>query len=285
MKCALGVTVIVLLLATAARNATSTMVAADPDANALFARTAARTLAREFAGADVSYLLLNAKTGERIAARWADSKEQVPIGSLVKPFTAVAYAEAHRYEFPQHRCSGAGSCWLPRGHGELGIVRAVAQSCNAYFAQLAADVSALEVADVAHRFGLAGPSPVATPEMLVGQHGVWRESPEAIANAYVELLARRSQAGVQQVMEGMAESARAGTAAGVGKANPHLSALAKTGTAPCTHHPHAPGDGFVVVAWPAESPQYLLLARLHGRPGAQAAVVAGQMVRALEPAR
>jgi cell division protein FtsI/penicillin-binding protein 2 len=283
MKRAIGVTVAVLALVISARNATSTM--ATVDADALFTRSAGQTLAREFPDPDISYLLLNAKTGARIARRWANSKEPVPIGSLVKPFTALAYAEAHRYEFPQHRCIGAGSCWLPRGHGELGIVQAIAKSCNAYFAQLAADVSALQVTDVARRFGLAGPSAVAMPEMLVGQYGVWRESPEAIANAYVELLARRSQAGVEQVTEGMAESARAGTAAGVGKANPHLSAFAKTGTAPCTHHPHAPGDGFVVAAWPAELPRYLLLVRLHGRPGAQAAVLAGKMVRALEPAR
>lgn len=226
---------------------------------------------------------MNAQTGARIASRWNDADVAIPVGSLVKPFTAVAYAESHRYEFPQRRRTGGESCWLPRGHGEIGMQHAVAQSCNSYFTQLGAEVTAQQVAVVTHGFGLAGPPSDASAEMLAGRHGVWQESPAAIARAYVELLARRSQPAVREVVQGMNESAREGTAVGISRALPMLAALAKTGTAPCTHQSRAPGDGFVVVAWPAESPRYLLLTRVHGRPGAEAAVLAGQMLRALEP--
>ncbi len=48
--------------------------------------------------------------------------QPIPIGSLVKPFTALAYAETHNFRFPEHVCTGGNSCWLPKGHGTLGIV-------------------------------------------------------------------------------------------------------------------------------------------------------------------
>jgi hypothetical protein len=112
---------------------------------------------------------------------------------------------------------------------------------------------------------------------------MWRESPESLVRAYAMLLGRRSQPAIRNIADGMAESARVGTAAGLALQGLHQGFLAKTGTAPCTHAEHAPGDGFVVVAWPADLPRYLLLVRQHGVPGAQAAALAGRMLRTLEP--
>ncbi len=248
----------------------------------LFARTAREILRRDFRS--TSYLMLDLRSGAIIAQNWNDADQRVPIGSLAKPFTAIAYAEAHDFQFPEHTCS-AGACWLPRGHGRLGIVRATAFSCNSYYEQLAARVTAAQVTGVARRFGLNGPGAGAGPEVLIGMHGEWSETPLAIARAYAELLERGSQAGVREIVAGMGEAARNGTASGIGHAVPRLVAVAKTGTAPCTHAKRAPGDGFVVVAWPGGAPRCLLLARQHGVPGAQAAVVAGRMLRALERPR
>ena len=208
----------------------------------------------------------------------------MPAGSLVKPFTAIAYAESHHYRFPRHTCT-AGTCWLPQGHGELGIVGATAVSCNSYFIKLAGSVSATQVIAVARRFGLNGPGLQSSSEEMVGLHGVWLETPAAIARAYAELLRQRSQPGVRDIVEGMAQAPRNGTARGLTAAAPEFAVLAKTGTAYCTHQPHAPGDGFVVVAWPADAPRYLLLVREHGKPGAQAAFLAGRMLHALGEAR
>jgi hypothetical protein len=56
----------------------------------------------------------------------------------------------------------------------------------------------------------------------------------------------------------------------------------KTGTAACSHSPRAPGDGFAVVLVPAANPQFLLMVRVHGVPGSQAAKTAGQMLRRIE---
>jgi len=89
--------------------------------------------------------------------------------------------------------------------------------------------------------------------------------------------------GVRDIIDGMADSARNGTASSLARQGLHQSFLAKTGTAVCIHKAHAPVDGFVVVAWPADFPRYILMVRQHGVTGAQAAVLAAHMLRDLEP--
>ena len=81
---------------------------------------------------------------------------------------------------------------------------------------------------------------------------------------------------------GMAQSAQEGTGLEVNRALRHSSALVKTGTAACTHHAHAPGDGFVVALVPAGQPEFLLMVRVHGVPGAKAAMTAGRMLSRIE---
>lgn len=250
--------------------------------DSLFSRTAAKVLERKFSSPDISYLLMDTRSGRIIAKRWESSDGPIPVGSLVKPFTALAYAEGHSFRFPEFTCS-PGQCWYPRGHGKLGIVKAVAFSCNSYFIHLAGGVRSTEVSAVAGRFGLNGPGDGASAEMMAGEHGVWREAPESLARAYAELLGSRSQPGIREIVDGMAGSAKWGTALALAKEAPNVAALAKTGTAPCTHQERAPGDGFVMVAWPADSPKHLLLVRYHGHPGAQAAIVAGKMLHELQP--
>lgn len=278
-KAAITAVLGLLLLATAHLGVRSTA----QERESIFARSSAKLLSQDFSGADVNYLLLDIRQNLFIAERWPEADQAVPVGSLVKPFTGLAYAEAHAYRFPEHTCTGAETCWLPSGHGRLGVVRATALSCNSYYTQLASEVSAAQVAAVARRFGLSGPMPGADPAAMVGRNGTWRESPRAIALAYAELLRRRTQPGIRELVEGMTAAAHDGTAAEIERQAPGLAALAKTGTAPCTHKDHAPGDGWVMVAWPAEAPQYLLLVREHGKPGALASSTAGRMLRVLEP--
>ncbi|HUK86660.1 MAG TPA: hypothetical protein VLT85_03270 [Terriglobales bacterium] len=252
---------------------------AAPDA--LFGQAAARILARDFAAPQVSYLLLDARSGALLAARWEDPEQPVPVGSLIKPFTALAYGAAHHYDFPVYRCDGR-VCWLPRGHGRLGIQEAVAHSCNSYFAQLAAQLHPRDVDAVLARFGLEGPAEQVPPAALIGEGNHWRVPPLALMRAYVELARRRGEEGVREVVAGMALSARLGTGEGVNRALGGEAALSKTGTAPCVHQPRAPGDGYAMVLYPAESPRLALLVRLHGEPGSHAAATAGKMLRDLE---
>src|ERR1700723_1989908 len=58
--------------------------------------------------------------------------------------------------------------------------------------------------------------------------------------------------------------------------------LANLSASPGTHSPRAPGDGFAIVLTHADQPKILLMVRVHGVPGAQAAKTAGLMLRRIE---
>ena len=107
-------------------------------------------LALIIAAPEVSSLTIDVRTREVIEQNWRDAETPVPVGSLVKPFTALAYGETHGFRFPVFTCLGdAGHCWLPQGHGRMGIATAIAHSCNAYFLELARDVHSEALATVA----------------------------------------------------------------------------------------------------------------------------------------
>ncbi|MGB8013401.1 MAG: penicillin-binding transpeptidase domain-containing protein [Terriglobales bacterium] len=251
--------------------------------SSLFAQSAAETLNRDFPSRDISFLLLDARTGRVLTSRWERLDSPIPLGSLVKPFTALAYGEQHHFHYPAHICRGtATGCWLPHGHGEIGLTSAIAYSCNSYFRMLTASLTGADVAPIAARFGIESPGRDASGPALMGIGSRWQISPSRMARAYLELIRRREQPGVREILAGMAQSAQHGTGAEVDRALPFPDALVKTGTAPCTHSPRAPGDGFAIVLTPADQPQILLMVRVHGVPGAQAAKTAGQMLRRIE---
>jgi stage II sporulation protein D len=249
-------------------------------AYSLFSQSAAEILASEVTSSDVSYLLLDVQTGAVLGARWNDPEKPIPLGSLVKPFTALAYGEQHSFRFPAHVCRGtATGCWLSRGHGRVDLSAAVAHSCNSYFRALTADLTGAEISPGISRFGLQAPPEDLSGPALAGLGDRWRIAPLNMARAYLELVHRRDQPGVNQIVEGMKQSAEQGTGAEVDRALGNSMALVKTGTAVCTHSRRAPGDGFTVVLTPAARPQILLMVRVHGVPGAKAATVAGEMLQ------
>ena len=251
--------------------------------SSLFAQSATEALARDFPSRDISFLLLDAHTGRVLASRWDDPDAPIPMGSLLKPFAALAYGEQHDFRYPSHTCRGTSTgCWLPRGHGHVDLTTAIAQSCNAYFRLLTTNLTAADVTSTATRFGLDRPGPETSGLELAGLGTRWRTSPLRVAHAYVELVRQSQRPGVTQILNGMALSAQRGTGAEVHRAFPFPLVLVKTGTAACTHSRHAAGDGFTVVLTPADDPQILLLIRVHGVPGAQAAKTAGQMLRRIE---
>jgi len=267
---------------------------ADNPKTSLFAQSASQALLRDFPSDDISFLLLDAQTGTVLASRWDHPETPIPLGSLVKPFTALAYGELHEFKYPAHICRGTSSgCWRLRGHGAVDLTSAIAYSCNSYFRVLTANMTAAQIAPTATSFGLQPPAPGISGPTLAGlgdrgsnKHGSenqWLISPLNMARAYLELIRRRDQPGVGLMLSGMEQSARQGTGAEVDRALGRFGALAKTGTAPCTHAKHAPGDGFTIALAPAGRPQIILLVRVHGVPGSQAAKTAGQMLRRIEP--
>jgi cell division protein FtsI/penicillin-binding protein 2 len=254
--------------------------AAAPAQPQLLAQTAKAALERNFTSPDLSYLLMDA-SGSVLAERWY-AQQPVSPGSLVKPFLAIAYGEQHGGQFPTVRCLGSRDrCWLPGGHGSLGLEEAIAQSCNAYFLELAAGLDHTRAAQTFARYGLAGPPASAATESLVGLGSAWKESPLALAKAYLQLEKEQHSPMQSRIVKGMSGSASRGTARAVDAALGSNAALAKTGTAACSHTPQGAADGFTVVLYPAAQPRLLLLVRVHGAAGAESAKVAGAMLRSL----
>lgn len=252
------------------------------------------------------YLLLDAQTGQVIEAHWDGPDRPLPVGSLIKPFTALAYAGAHRFTYPTFVCRGtADGCWLPTGHGHIGMAEAVAGSCNAYFRQLAQQSSPDAFVSTLHWFGMSVDDARVTLAGMVGLGDGVKLAPTALMRAYLEIAARRTQPGVAAIVQGMRASARIGTGRAVGAAIGATDALVKTGTAPCSHvslaHasldadrasiqtglPPRPtdsmfvpsnGDGYALVIYPADRPRVILLVQAHGRTGAETAAIAGELL-------
>jgi len=256
---------------------------ADSPPASLFAQAASQRLAHDYPDASMSFLLIDVPSGKTLASRWDNLDTPIPLGSLVKPFTALAYGEHHAFLFPPHVCRGSATgCWRPRGHGLVDLSTAIAYSCNSYFRVLTEQMTAADVAPTAMHFGLEPPASASAGPALAGLGDRWLISPPHMAGAYLELVRRRDQPGVRQILAGMAQSAQQGTGAEVDRALPFPYALVKTGTAMCTHSTHAPGDGFAIVMTPSQEPRTLLMVRVHGVPGAQAAKIAGEMLRSLQ---
>lgn len=239
-------------------------------AGTLYEQSAARILSERFNSPALSYMLSEASSGRVIASRWPESGRAIFPGSLMKPFLGAALARDAVYN-----CTGE-RCWRRAGHGRLSLTDAIAQSCNSYFLAAAASVDPDRIATIAKTYQLAAPENF-TAETLIGLGRSWPQSPADLLGAYRLLLADESQS---EVRRGLLLSAREGTAHLV-----KLDALAKTGTAPCSHKVRGEGDGLAIAAWPADTPRYLLLVRVHNTTGANAAQVAGGMVRALAAGR
>jgi cell division protein FtsI/penicillin-binding protein 2 len=259
-----------------------TSISATPPST-LFSQSAVRVLERDFSTDSISYLLLDANSGALLASHWENYDNSIPLGSLVKPFTALAYAGAHDFRYPVYECSGqASGCWQARPHGTLDIVSAISVSCNSYFRSLAENVTAEQLLPVTSAFGLESPSTNSTGPSLIGLGEQWKISPLRMAHAYLELYRRRDQPGVRQLLAGMLQSEQSGTGAAIGRTLKGSGAFVKTGTAPRTHAARATADGFVMVLAPAQPPEILLLIRVHGAAGAKAAETAARMLNRME---
>src|SRR5260370_23293319 len=153
-----------------------------PPAKSLFSQSAVHVLEREFTSSDISYLLLDARSGVLLSSRWDDPAKPIPLGSLVKPFMAIAYGETHANQFPSHVCRGEASrCWQVHPHGKLDLVTAISVSCNSYFCALAEHLTGDQLIPIAKRFGLDPPDPALSCSPLIGLLDQWPIAPLKIA--------------------------------------------------------------------------------------------------------
>ncbi len=205
-------------------------------------------------------------SGDIRNANWPQTGKPVSVGSLLKPFLALATLATHP-QAPVVECHGAkDGCWLLQGHGRQDIVAAIANSCNVYFLQTAASLNRAALDLVCLSYGLASPSRSWPPARLIGLGDGWPQAPLPIARAFAGLARNSRDPRVQTVLAGMARCAHSGTARAVG-----ISCLAKTGTARCSHSYAGCGDGYVLAIYPLDQPRYVLLMTRHNTTGAAAA--------------
>jgi cell division protein FtsI/penicillin-binding protein 2 len=226
---------------------------------ALQDQTILRTLDAQFTG---NYLLIDVASRRMIGNNGLDPKAPVAIGSLIKPFTTIAYGESNGFDYPEFTCTGK-ECWLPKGHGRVHIGDAIAHSCNAYFLAMANRMNPASVAGTLAKLSVTPPPSEVEHRTLAGMGQAWKFAPMEILSAYAEISRRWAQPGMREAVAGMREAAKSGTARELGE-----FALAKTGTAPCDNDA---GDGFVVALFPTDSLKYALMVRVHNATGARAA--------------
>ncbi len=209
------------------------------------------------------------------------SAAPLPVGSLQKPFVAKAWAEAHPATSPpRFRCGPGSNCWLPSGHGELGLTRALAVSCNAYFRHLAKDTPP---ATIEHALGAEGFSSLPLdPDLAIGlpgPEGALQIRPEALLEAYFRLVREpwpEGEAIRTEVLAGLREAALKGTAGGLGQ----RGWWAKTGTVPAADGDPTRTAGLLVAV---DDTGWAILARLEPGTGRLAAAALAPALARLRP--
>jgi cell division protein FtsI/penicillin-binding protein 2 len=205
-------------------------------------------------------------TGRILRANWQFSGRAISVGSLLKPFLALAYARTHLV-FPTIVCGGAcDDCWYAPGHGAQHVVAALANSCNAYFLHLGAAMDRAALDFVCLSYGLNPPERTMPASRIIGLSAGWPQDPSVIVEAFAALVRDRVAPGASHVMQGMTCCSETGTARDIG-----FRCYAKTGTAACTHGSAGTADGFAVAIYPLDQPRRVLLVTRHNTTGAHAA--------------
>ncbi len=214
-----------------------------------------------------------------------ETEPSLPLGSLVKPFLAEAWASAHPDEpTPRLRCAGGAQCWRPAGHGELGLARAVEVSCNAYFRALASATPRELVEQTLRGAGFTVVAPL-TPDAALGLaaaragSGSVRATPARLLAAYAALAREpwsRGDAVRQEVLAGLASAARGGTAAALGA----RGLRAKTGTVAALDGAPLATSGFTLAF---DESGWAVLALLERGTGREAAAALAARLPELRP--
>ncbi len=206
----------------------------------------------------------------------------LPVGSLLKPFVAKAWARAHPGEDPPVvQCKPTSGCWRPSGHGSVGLVRALAVSCNTYFKKMAAQTPVAVLEATLRAEGFVPPS-LLTPEAAIGlgaDDGAVTARPEALLRAYARLVGtpwNEAEGTRRDVLAGLRDSAAGGTASGLGR----RGFWAKTGTVPALDGRPLGTSGWVVAV---DDSGWAVLGLLEKGTGHEAAEALAEPLGRLRP--
>lgn len=279
-----------------------------------------------FGGRTGAFIAIDVDTGRRIAHYDTEDflKRRFPIGSVTKLFTAIAGLEsgalsADRKVFcppTKPTADPLRSCWNHDGHGDTGLIDALAYSCNYYFIQTAGYVDYADFRSALKRFGLGGGDPEtvkakARLEEMAGLGTRPTASPVELAAATAALYnggrlfnkitdksggtalkAKLKDETIRVIQKGMKASAEYGTSrhAAANLKGARLNLHGKTGTAKYMHKGR--GDarathGWWVGVFDAEPKKRIAIVVfiLDGAGRADAAMVGGKLVEVLTKGR
>lgn len=110
-----------------------------------------------------------------------------PPGSVFKLITALAGLDTDKINTTSHFfCSGQyrltpnsipRKCWFARGHGSVSIYQAIERSCNVFFYNVGKKLSADQISDYSHRFGLGEIVPIEATNISAGlvPNSAWKK--------------------------------------------------------------------------------------------------------------
>jgi len=223
-------------------------------------------------------LVRDLSTGELILEHHGAvaKKARIAPGSVMKAFTAYAILEAG-LDRSAYVCKGEHvdprghhrPCWDRRGHGEMRLRTALANSCNAWFYATVERIDGARILDAWRRFGIpaagtADEVPLAIDDderldVAVGDHRALAITARTLLDATARLATRDGQSGLnvahlEAIAHGLEEAARSGTLASTFLG---LDVAAKSGTGPKRG---APGTRGLVIGWtPARAPRYVFV--------------------------
>jgi hypothetical protein len=205
----------------------------------------------------------------------------VPVGSLQKPFVARAWAASHPgARPPEFRCTGGSSCWFHPGHGRLGLTRATALSCNAYFRALAEATPQDTLAATLRAEGFSLKDPI-TPAAAIGLDDglAVAITPDALLSAYIRLTREpwpEGDASRLELLAGLRAAALDGTAAALGR----RGFWAKTGTSSALDGQPLATSGWAIAV---DASGWAILGLLRHGTGREAARALGPTLGRLRP--
>ncbi len=204
-----------------------------------------------------------------------------PVGSIQKLWVAKAWGQAHSDSLaktPRFACVPGSGCWDKAGHGEIGLRRATAISCNSFFLALAREVPRDLLGEVFHEAGFEVRGPL-VPERAIGlasAGGAVAITPAALLRAFHLLLTTpwlvRDDVR-HELIDGLRDAGENGTALAV----PVQGLLVKTGTVESLDGKPLSTSGWAVVADP--SFETIRLALLRDGTGSAAAARLGECWR------
>lgn len=201
--------------------------------------------------------------------------EKFPPGSLMKLITAETLVE--KGEVWNYRCVGHEKingkkyqCWTYRGHGSVDLPRALAYSCNLFFATLGnrmgaeAVLKALKSYSFSETPSLEKLRQAELPKFAIGDSPLFKVSPLEMAVFWQTYLTKMGDPAFAGIRQGLLRSVTEGTASRLKVKG--MTFLGKTGTSDSMGKSYKT-DGWFLGAAPAESPQAAIVVFLREAHG------------------